>query len=90
MVLPFSPHGLRVQVTVRRVDNSFWRLFREHHYKSGILQPGSECYVAFLGPEPVAFLAMFMHVGTAMNLPGSDQKVPVTEDRAAENSFVPM
>ena len=37
-------------MTVRRVDRSFWRLFREHHYKSASFQGYSECYVAFLGP----------------------------------------
>jgi GNAT superfamily N-acetyltransferase len=69
-----------LEVTVRRVDKSFWRLFRDHHYKSASFLSHSECYAAFLGVEPIAFLALARGGVDDMKL-GANSDVLVPKDK---------
>lgn len=52
-----------IDLVVRRVHHSAWRLFRQHHYLSGDLNPSAACFVAFWQGVPVAFTAWlhFLH-----------------------------
>ena len=47
-----------IELTIRRVDPSAWRLFRKHHYLSSILLGDAKCFAAFLCNRPVAFVAV--------------------------------
>jgi energy-coupling factor transporter ATP-binding protein EcfA2 len=49
-----QPHP-RLDLAVHKVDRSAWRVFARHHYLSGSLAKGAQCYGAFIGDECVAF-----------------------------------
>lgn len=44
-------------LTIRRVRSSAWELFRDYHYLSGAIHPGSHCFVGCFDEKPVAFTA---------------------------------
>lgn len=44
-----------IQLEVRRVHPAAWRLFRHHHYLSGVLNSSAYCFAAFWNESPVAF-----------------------------------
>lgn len=52
---PFRKCGLTLQVN--RCKRSMWQAFVKHHYLSGDLAQGVECFVASEGKDPVAFCA---------------------------------
>lgn len=47
-----------IELTVKRVHHSAWRLFRKHHYLDTKLNTSARCFVAFLDDTPVAFTAV--------------------------------
>ena len=47
-----------VDVEVREISHSAWKVFRHHHYLSANLTPGSTCYGGFVDGECVAFAAV--------------------------------
>lgn len=59
-----TPDGRRslrrppVELEVRRVHHSAWRLFRAHHYLSADLSVSAYCFVALLNDRPAAFCAV--------------------------------
>jgi len=50
-----------IDLTIRRVHRSAWRLFKRHHYLSGTLHRAARCWVAFWGEVPVAFESAISH-----------------------------
>lgn len=52
-----------IQLEIRRVHHSAWRLFKHHHYLSGELNTASVCFAAFTDGHPVAFIAWLPFVG---------------------------
>lgn len=46
-----------LHLTIRRVHRSAWRIFKKHHYLTGEIMAAAVCFCAFLGDEPVAFIA---------------------------------
>jgi GNAT superfamily N-acetyltransferase len=47
-----------IELEVRRVHHSAWRLFRKHHYLTADLNKASKCFVAFWKGVPVCFCAV--------------------------------
>ena len=47
-----------IEITVRRVHHSAWRLFRKHHYLDTELNTSAACFCAFWKETPVAFTAV--------------------------------
>lgn len=47
-----------IQLNIERVNKEAWRMFKKHHYLSGDIHRSSECYCAFWGNVPVAFVAV--------------------------------
>lgn len=47
-----------INLTVRRVHHSAWRLFRRHHYLDSAISPAAVCFVASIDDIPVAFTAV--------------------------------
>lgn len=48
----------RVDITVRRVHHSAWRLFSHHHYLSADLNPAAACFIGFVDEQPTTFVAV--------------------------------
>lgn len=48
----------KIQLEVKRVHHSAWRLFRKHHYLDTNLNTSAICFCAFLDDRPVAFTAI--------------------------------
>ena len=46
-----------IEIRVRRVHYSAWRLFEGHHYLDQTINKSAHCYVAQIGDKPVAFTA---------------------------------
>lgn len=44
-----------IELTLRRVHHSAWRIFKDHHYLDANVNKSAHCFVAFMGDEPVAF-----------------------------------
>lgn len=44
-----------IELTIRRVHHSAWRIFKDHHYLDASVNKSAHCFVAFIGDEPVAF-----------------------------------
>lgn len=47
----------KIELSVRHVHYSAWRLFRGHHYLSSDIAKSATCFVAFWNERPVAFAA---------------------------------
>lgn len=47
-----------IQLTIGRVHNSAWALFRKHHYLDSDLNKAANCFCAFWNGVPVAFCAV--------------------------------
>lgn len=49
----------RIELEIAPVRREAWRLFRDHHYLSGALNPtASRCYAGFVFGQPAAFVAV--------------------------------
>lgn len=63
----FAWRGLQrrppIELTIRRVHHSAWRLFGRHHYLSAELSTSSVCFCAWWRGVPVAFDAWLPFVG---------------------------
>jgi GNAT superfamily N-acetyltransferase len=46
-----------IDLRIHRVDRSVWPLFRPHHYLSGNLHTGAQCFGGWIGDQLVAFSA---------------------------------
>ena len=44
-----------IEITVRRVDKTAWRLFKHHHYLDTTLHRAAKCFCAFIDDKPAAF-----------------------------------
>lgn len=49
-----------IELEIKRVHRSAWRLFRKHHYLDTNLHTAAQCFCAFWNDEPVAFSA-YLH-----------------------------
>jgi len=49
-----------IKLDIFRVETSWWRVFRKHHYLDTSIHKAAQCYVAFWEGVPVAF-ASFLH-----------------------------
>ena len=47
-----------IQLEIRRVDPSAWRLFHQHHYLDTNLHRAARCFVAFIDKSPAAFASV--------------------------------
>lgn len=47
----------KIELQIKRVHYSAWKLFKKHHYMSADLNLNTNCFVAFWNDTPVAFLA---------------------------------
>ena len=47
----------RIDLEIFRCRSRAWRLFARHHYMSGSLSPGAQCFLALWEKVPVAFCA---------------------------------
>lgn len=52
-----------IELELAQVDRRTWGMFAPHHYLSGKLHPGSQCFGCFWGPEIVAFAAVLPTCG---------------------------
>lgn len=48
----------KIELTIRRVHSSAWKIFRKHHYLDTNINASSVCFVAFWNNIPVAFSAI--------------------------------
>lgn len=48
----------KIEITVRRVHRSAWKLFRKHHYLSHTHNKAAKCFVGFVANEPAVFVSM--------------------------------
>jgi len=46
-----------IHLAIRRAASSQWTLFRDHHYLSGRLHPGSLCFIGSIDARPATFIA---------------------------------
>lgn len=53
-----------ISLELYRCEHRAWRLFAPHHYLSGKLNRGAQCYVAVWGEAPVAFAAVLPMFGS--------------------------
>jgi ABC-type lipoprotein export system ATPase subunit len=54
----FARRSLRrpsIELDIRRVETSAWKLFKHHHYLDASLHPAARCFVAHWRGRPVAF-----------------------------------
>jgi ABC-type lipoprotein export system ATPase subunit len=59
----FQRRSLRrppINVEIRRVDKTAWRLFSKHHYLSSDIHPGAKCFCGFIDGHPVAFSSVII------------------------------
>jgi hypothetical protein len=47
-----------IALEICRVHRAAWRLFKQHHYLSGNLNPSAQCFAAFVERQPAAFAAV--------------------------------
>jgi hypothetical protein len=47
-----------IELVIRRVHRSAWRLFKQHHYLSGEIHRAARCFVGFVRERPAAFAAV--------------------------------
>lgn len=47
-----------IQLQIRRVDSSCWKVFSRHHYLSANHSRSAHCFCAFLAERPVAFCSV--------------------------------
>lgn len=52
-----------IELRLVRCRRRAWRLFADHHYLSGALNPASRCYLALWDDAPVAFCAVVALLG---------------------------
>ena len=48
----------KIELRVRRVDRSWWGLFKRHHYLSSELHRAAACYAGFVEDSPATFTAV--------------------------------
>lgn len=48
----------QIDLEIVRCRSSAWKLFGRHHYLSGKLHPGSQCFVGLVEGRPAAFVAV--------------------------------
>ena len=48
----------QIELEIRRVDRSWWPLFKRHHYLSSELHPAAACFVGFVDNSPATFTAV--------------------------------
>ncbi|MHB0967405.1 MAG: ABC transporter ATP-binding protein [Bellilinea sp.] len=48
----------KIELEIKRVDSSAWKLFRKHHYLDTNLNTSAVCFVAYWNDAPVAFTAV--------------------------------
>ena len=53
----------QIELTIKRVHSSAWRIFKQHHYLSSDIHRSSTCFCAFIEGQPVAFDAWLPFVG---------------------------
>lgn len=51
----------RIQLQIERTNRSIWPVFKRHHYLSGELHRGAQCYLASIEGRPAAFTAVLAH-----------------------------
>jgi len=49
-----------IDLEVRQATRTLWPLFAPHHYLSAELASAAQCFVAYIGDEPVAFMS-YLH-----------------------------
>lgn len=64
----------KIELTIRRVHSSAWKLFRKHHYLNTELNTSAVCFCAFWNEIPVAFTA-------ALHFPHPTKKYTKREHR---------
>ena len=47
-----------IELEIRRVDRSLWRMFSQHHYLNHKLSKSAACFAAFVRERPAAFTAV--------------------------------
>jgi ABC-type molybdenum transport system ATPase subunit/photorepair protein PhrA len=47
-----------LELRIRRVDSSWWKVFRDHHYLSHDLNRSARCFLGEVGGQPAAFTAV--------------------------------
>lgn len=48
----------KIELTIKRVHSSAWKMFRKHHYLNTNLNTSAVCFIAFWNDVPVAFTAV--------------------------------
>lgn len=48
----------KIEITIRRVHRSAWKLFSKHHYLSHSINTASQCFVGFINGTPAVFTAV--------------------------------
>jgi ABC-type thiamine transport system ATPase subunit len=62
----FARRSLRrptIELDIRRVETSAWKLFKHHHYLDANLHPAARCFVAHWRGRPVAFASVIHSPG---------------------------
>jgi ABC-type ATPase involved in cell division/GNAT superfamily N-acetyltransferase len=57
----------RIDLTVHRVHQKAWEIFKPHHYLTGAHINGAICFLAMWGADPVAFLSVINMPGVIKN-----------------------
>jgi ABC-type lipoprotein export system ATPase subunit len=52
-----------IELEIRRVNHSMWKIFKRHHYLSQDINPACYAFCAFLNGQPIAFDAWLPFVG---------------------------
>ena len=47
-----------LELTIRRVDQTAWRIFKQHHYLDTTLHPGARCFIGTIANRPATFTAV--------------------------------
>lgn len=50
----------QLDLRIYPATSAFWGMFARHHYLSADLHPAAQCFVAFIGDQPVAFTS-YLH-----------------------------
>lgn len=58
----------KIELKIKRVDYSAWKIFRKHHYMTADINTNTNCFVAFWNDIPVAFQA-WCHFPHATRIP---------------------
>jgi len=47
-----------IQLSIRRVDTSWWKIFKDHHYLSSSLHRSAKCFVGEVNGQPACFASV--------------------------------